>query len=606
MTANLEGLRESVVDICKRCDNDRTRMVDIVRAVQKKFGYVPGEAMEIIAEQISAYRVEVENVVTFYAFLSTEPKGKVVIRLCDDIIDRMVGLQEIEEAFTRELGIKVGETTQDSVFTLEYTPCIGMSDQAPAALINNVIVTDLTAEKVKKIVGILRDTEDPQALVTHYGEGNNSHRLVTSMVNNNIKREGEVIFSEYSRGKSLKQALAMSPMEVIRSIKAARLRGRGGAGFPTGMKWEFTRSAEGEDKTILCNADEGEPGTFKDRVLLTEYPDLLIEGMTISAYAIGAERGIIYLREEYAYLKDYLEEKLAKQREENLLGNDILGKKGFNFDIRIQMGAGAYVCGEETALISSCEGIRGDPKNRPPFPAQRGYLGTPTLVNNVETFDCIVHIIERGAGWFASIGSRDSTGTKLFSVCGDCKNPGVFEFPFGISLRELLKAAGAENTKAVQVGGPSGTLVGEEDFDRRLGYEDLATGGSIMVFNKDRSVLEIIDYFMDFFIDESCGYCTPCRVGNVLLKERLKSIINGRGEPSDIDYLKDISDTMIKASRCGLGQTAPNPILSLLNNFSSEYKNLLREKDSKYNPSFDVKEALAESEKIAGRESVVY
>jgi len=550
--------------------------------------------------------------VSFYSFFSAKPKGKVIIRLCNDIIDQLNGAELVGKAFVDELGIGFGQTTPNGTITLEHTPCIGMCDQAPAALVNDVVVTELSSDSARRLVRELQQHHDPRKLVHRLGDGNNGHELVHSMVMNNIRKKGPVVFAGFESGESLKKAIAMSPKEIIRDIKAARLRGRGGAGFPTGMKWEFTRAAPGEKKYILCNADEGEPGTFKDRVILTECPDLMFEGMTIAGYAIGAELGILYLRGEYAYLRAFLEQKLQERREAGLLGKEILGKNGFTFDIRIQMGAGAYICGEETALISSCEGLRGDPKNRPPFPAQKGYMGQPTVVNNVETFCCVARILEKGAPWFSQMGSQGSPGTKLLSVSGDCMSPGVYEVPFGIELREVLRLCGAEDAHAVQVGGPSGQMVAPKDFlswadgrpGRTICYDDLATGGSIMVFGPERDVLEVASAFMDFFIEESCGYCTPCRVGNVLLKERLDAIIAGKGELQDLDYLRELGETIKTMSRCGLGQTSPNPVLSTLKNFRSAYKARVKEHEEGMQPSFDISAALSAAEEVTGRQSV--
>jgi len=355
---------------------------------------------------------------------------------------------------------------------------------------------------------------------------------------------------------------------------------------------------------VLCNADEGEPGTFKDRVILTEQADMLFEGMTIGGYAVGASEGIVYLRGEYAYLRAYLEDVLLLRRDRGLLGENVCGREGFEFDIRIQMGAGSYVCGEETALISSCEGLRGDPKNRPPFPAQKGYLDCPTVVNNVETFCCVAKILEEGPASFCEHGSKGSSGTKLLSISGDCHLPGVYEVPFGIRLSEVLRMAGADQAAAVQVGGPSGQMVGPEAYERTICYDDLSTGGAMMVFGADRSPLEVAQAFMEFFIDESCGYCTPCRVGNVLLKERLDKIIEGKGEVADIAYLRDLAETVKTTSRCGLGQTSPNPILSTLKSFPKRYEESVGESTDGLRRSFDVRAALAESQAITGRESV--
>ncbi len=597
-----------VKEICSAYSCDSSRMMDILRDIQKRFGCVPEEVIDLIAGQVDVARVEVDSTVSFYAFFSKTPKGEVVIRLCNDIIDRMNGSDVIAEVFSRELGIEFGETTPDNKITLEYTPCIGMCDQAPSALVNEVVITDLSSDKVRSIVKTLKETGDPLKLVSRLGDGFNAHHLVKSMVHNCIRRKGKVVFAfaDCDPNAGLEKAISMSPVEVINVIKNARLRGRGGAGFPTGMKWEFTRGAEGNKKHVICNADEGEPGTFKDRVILTELSNLLFEGMTIAGYAIGAENGILYLRGEYAYLYDFLASVLNFRRKKGFLGSNILGKPGFNFDIRIQMGAGAYICGEETALISSCEGSRGDPKNRPPFPAQKGYLSSPTCVNNVETLCCVVRILDKGAAWFAEMGSMGSAGTKLLSISGDCQSPGVYEFPFGISVRELLREVGAINAVAVQIGGPSGQMIGEDDFDRTICYDDLATGGSVMVFGSERNILEAVKCFMDFFTEESCGYCTPCRVGNVLLKRCLENIIAGKGEPSDLDYLKDLGETIKTASRCGLGQTSPNPILTTLQNFRPVYEALVHEAKDGCRPSFDIHAVLKDAQNITGRKSVYF
>ena len=497
--------------------------------------------------------------VTFYAFLSEHKKGKVAIRLCDDIIDRHAGTQSVSKVFTQELGVELDQTSADGRFSLENTPCIGMSDQAPAALINDVVVTNLTPERARDIANALKAGQRPEELELPQGDGNNAHPLVQSTVNNNIRLGGDCLLSNVPDGAALKNALSMSRQSVIKEIDQSGLTGRGGAGFPTARKWQMAAKTKADKRFVFCNADEGEPGTFKDRVLLTERAELMIEGMTLAAYAIGSEEGMIYLRAEYAYLRAYLESVLQDRRDNGWLGSNIGGKDGFNFDIRIQMGAGAYICGEESALISSCEGLRGEPKNRPPFPVESGYLGYPTVVDNVETFCCAARILGRGSDWFSALGTEQSTGTKLFSVSGDCETPGVYELPFGTTVGELLEMAGGADASAVQVGGPSGEMINRSQFQRRLCNEDLPTGGSIMVFSAHRNLLEIVEYFMDFFIEESCGYCTPCRVGNVFLKMRLQKIRKGLCQRSDIDYLKDLGKTVAMTSRCGLGYYFSQP-----------------------------------------------
>jgi [NiFe] hydrogenase diaphorase moiety large subunit len=599
-----ETLERAVRDICQGVGNDRTRLMDIVRAVQARYGCVCDEAIDAIAGAVSIPRVEVESVVSFYAFLSKTQKGRIVIRLCNDVVDRMNGVERVAQALSEELGLKFGETSKEGAFTLEWAPCIGMCDQAPAAMVNDVIVTNLNTDKARELVRTLRKDPNPKKLVQHLGDGNNAHDLVQAMVTNNLRQRGPVIFADLEAGKAIKKAIVMSPQEVIRDVKTARLRGRGGAGFPTGMKWEFTRGAAGDRRVVVCNADEGEPGTFKDRVILTEAADLLFEGMTIAGYAIGADLGLLYLRGEYAYLKGYLEAVLAERRKKGLLGKAICGKAGFDYDIRIQMGAGAYVCGEETALLSSCEGKRGDPKNRPPFPAQKGYLDRPTTVNNVETFCCVARILDQGPGWFAQFGSKGSSGTKALSISGDCRRPGVYEVPFGITLAELLKLAGADNAAAVQVGGPSGQMVGPDAFARTICYDDLATGGSIVVFGPDRDLLAVAADYMEFFIDESCGYCTPCRVGNTLLLQRLNDIREGRGTPADLEYLEGLGATIKTMSRCGLGQTSANPVVTTLKNFRALYEAKVKAGTATFQPTFDLAKALKPSEGLTGRKSV--
>jgi [NiFe] hydrogenase diaphorase moiety large subunit len=383
-------------------------------------------------------------------------------------------------------------------------------------------------------------------------------------------RKGLVLFSEYTSGTAIAKAISMAREDIIFELRESKLKGRGGAGFPTSTKWMITAAASAEKKYIVCNADEGEPGTFKDRVLLLEYPALVFDGMVIGGYSIGAQIGILYLRGEYYYMLEFLENYLAEMRKKGFLGKDILGKKGFNFDIQIHLGSGAYVCGEETALIESLEGHRGEPRNRPPYPVNTGFQGCPTVVNNVETLSAIPHIILKSGQWFSTHGTDKSTGSKLFSISGDCDLPGVYELPWGITISEILDLVKAKSTKAVQVGGASGVCIPYAQFNRKLAYEDAATGGSIMIFNESRDILYILQNFMEFFVEESCGQCTPCRIGNVKLLEGVKKLRNGNYTFAEIRNLKELAQTMQVASKCGLGQSSPNSFLSVLDNFSAE------------------------------------
>lgn len=386
------------------------------------------------------------------------------------------------------------------------------------------------------------------------------------------KRKGPVLFSKYTRGEGIKKALSLGRDDILLEVRNSKLKGRGGAGFPTATKWMLTAAATGDEKFLVCNADEGEPGTFKDRVLLTEYPELVFDGMVIGGYVIGAKKGIVYLRGEYEYMLENLEDYLEQMRKDNLLGKKILGKD-FSYDIEIRLGAGAYVCGEETALIESLEGHRGESRNRPPYPVNTGYNNRPTSVNNVETLASIPHIIIKGGEWYATHGTDKSSGSKLFSVSGDCKKPGVYELPWGTTIKELLKLVEAEDTKAVQVGGASGVCLNASQFDRKIAYEDAATGGSIMIFNKNRDMLHILKNFMEFFVEESCGQCTPCRIGNVKLLEGVEMIERNEYTFDYIKKLKELGVTMQIASKCGLGQSSPNSFISILENFNDEILN---------------------------------
>jgi len=387
------------------------------------------------------------------------------------------------------------------------------------------------------------------------------------------QRTGPVLFSKYNRGDAIKKALDIGRENVLFEIKSSKLKGRGGAGFPTSTKWMLTAAAKAEEKFLVCNADEGEPGTFKDRVLLTEYPELVFDGMVVGGFTIGAKEGIIYLRGEYEYMKKFLEDYLEQMRKDNLLGNKILGVSDFNYDIKIRMGAGAYVCGEETALIESLEGNRGEARNRPPYPVNTGYNGRPTSVNNVETLAAAAHIVVKGGDWYAKVGTDKSSGSKLFSISGDCNKPGVYELPWGTKISELLKLVDAADTKAVQVGGASGVCIPASQFERTLAYEDIATGGSIMVFSKSRDMLKVLKNFMEFFVEESCGQCTPCRIGNVKLLEGVEMIEKGEFTFDYINKLKELGATMQVASKCGLGQSSPNSFISILENFKDEILN---------------------------------
>jgi len=588
--------------IIEKYHHDKTRLMDILIAIQSEFGFISKDTITLIAQELNMSEVDVEQTVSFYHFFSMKPTGKFSIYLNNSAVANMMGRAEVATAFEKEAGIKFGQVTSDGLIGLFETACIGMNDQEPAAIINNKIFTKLTSFRAKEIIRDIKEGKKIEEMFSaSYGDGANRDDSVKSVVSNNIRKIGPVLDPNYNVGEAIKKIITLSPEDVINEIKHSSIRGRGGAGFPTGLKWEFCRNAPGDKRYVFCNADEGEPGTFKDRVILTELPRLLFEGMVIAGYAIGASEGILYIRYEYKYLESYLEKILEGARKKNYLGKNIVGKKGFDFDIRIQFGAGAYVCGEESALIESAEGKRGEPRDRPPFPVEKGYLEMPTIVNNVETLCAAVKVILNGGDWYRKFGTSESTGTKLLSISGDCRYPGVYEIEWGFSVNDVLEMVGnLESVQAVQVGGPSGSLIGPDEFGRTLGYEDLATGGSLIIIGEHRDLLsDIVLNFMNFFIEESCGSCSTCRILPNVLKQRLEKILNARGVAQDIEDIVEWSK-YLKASRCGLGQTAANPLLTSIKNFRHLYESKIQTR-KEYDTGFDLLHAVKDACEVTGR-----
>lgn len=380
---------------------------------------------------------------------------------------------------------------------------------------------------------------------------------------NKMQEKINLIFSDCEVCEVVSQALAEDPEQILKMLLVSSLRGRGGAGFPTSLKWKFARQAPGDRKFVIVNADEGEPGTFKDREILEKVPYKVFAGMAICAHTIGAREGFIYLRGEYNYMRKTLEEQIQD------FHNKIAGK--LDFVIKIVSGAGAYVCGEETALIESMEGKRGEPRNKPPYPVTAGYLGCPTVVNNVETLVYVTMIMKMGPQHFASLGTQHSRGAKVFSISGDTPIPGIYELELGMSLAEFVELFGDGDTKAVQVGGAGGFCVPRKKFTETIiGFEGVPTGGSMMLFNSTRSMYNVLHNYLDFFCEESCGQCTPCRVGCQQLRKGIEEVKNHSLKPVHLDVLKKMTDTMRYASKCGLGQSVPNSFNSIIDNFREE------------------------------------
>ncbi|MDO8294724.1 MAG: NAD(P)H-dependent oxidoreductase subunit E [Gallionella sp.] len=577
--------------ILARYDHSPANLLQILREVQERSGYIHSRAVNYLSIKLHIPRVRIEGVATFYSFLHLQPQGEYRVLFSDNITDRMLGSQALMEQMCQQLWLQPGKVSEDGLVSINTTSCTGMCDQGPAMLVNGRAITRLTHQRVQEIGHLIRNRTPLADWPADFFR-----------VEDNIRRRGPLLDNTITPGDVLCAALALGGEKIVEVVKNSGLRGRGGAGFPTGLKWEACRNAPGAEHYVVCNADEGEPGTFKDRVLLTRQADLVFEGMTLCALAIGARHGYLYLRGEYRYLLEPLQAILQRRRDNNLLGSNILGQPGFDFDIAIHLGAGAYICGEESALIESLEGKRGVPRNRPPFPVTHGYLQQPTAVDNVETFCSAALAIQMGAENYRTIGTAKSSGSKLISVCGDCPRPGIYEYPFGVSVRQVLQDCGAVNTRAVQVSGPSGVCVAESEFDRKLGFEDLPTAGAFMVFDDSRDLFEVARNFVHFFAHESCGFCTPCRVGTSMLKATMDKIAAGLGSKYDLREIERLDQVLQTSSHCGLGRSACNPVLHTLKHFRPAYENRL--KSLEFKPAFDLDGALARARQMTGRDDV--
>jgi len=491
------------------------------------------------------------------------------------------------------LKVAPGEVRADGRVSVDTTSCTGLCDQGPALLINHhQVVTRLTPQRVEHMAALIEQQTPVGQWPAEW-----------SRVDDQIRLADVKLGPQPAPGAALAQAVARGPLAMLDEVKRAKLRGRGGAGYATGTKWQLCRNSPGQAHYVVCNADEGEPGTFKDRVLLTSYADAVIEGMTIAALVVGAKQGRIYLRGEYRYLLEHLHAVLQRRRSQGLLGTGIQGQVGFDFDIDIHVGAGAYVCGEESALIESLEGKRGTPRIRPPFPVERGYLDQPTTVNNVETFCAVTHIALQGAPWWSSIGTAQSTGTKIHSISGDCERPGIYEYPFGTRIGRILEDCGARNTQAVQVGGPSGVCLSASEFNRRVGFEDVPTAGAFMIFDRSRNMFEVARNFAHFFAHESCGFCTPCRVGTELVVRRLDKLQRGHGSSQDLDELYELDKLMHGATHCGLGAAACNPLRDTIAKFRPAYEQHLQ--SLHFVPGFDLDAELSQARLATARDDAL-
>lgn len=567
---------------------DRTQLLDCLWAFQNKHGYIRDEDVEACSKALGLSRIEIEGVISFYHFFHRQPVGEFTIYLNNSIISECKGFERVKEAFEKETGATFGGLDPSRQFGLFETACIGLSDQEPACLINFYPFTNLTTLKVKSIIAQLKQGAKPADICDEIPD---HIRFIPPP-------EKAIYFRPYHPGMALQQLKNYSPEALLEEITRSKISGMGGAFFPTGKKWELCRNEPANPKYIACNADEGEPGTFKDRVIMNALPGLMLEGMIIAGYAVGAPHGIIYLRAEYTWLKEKLDQTIRHFHRMNLLGKNVAGIEGFDFDIRIQMGAGSYVCGQETAMLNSMEGKRGEPRTRQFFPTEKGFLNLPTVVNNVETFCAAARVLELGADHFLQTGHPDFPGTKVLSISGDCRKPGIYEVEWGTTIKEILEMCQADDPYFIQLSGPSGECISMQETERKVMKGDLACGGSFMIFNKNRDLLNIMMNFTEFFKQESCGVCTPCRAGNFIIQRKLEKIAKGLAYPSDFKDIKEWGNIMKITSRCGLGKAATRSLITALDKFPDYFDSKVDHHKEGLNKEFDLARAVEEYERF--------
>jgi NADH-quinone oxidoreductase subunit F len=563
----------------------RHLLLPALHAIQSRVGWISEGALNYVCTRLTVPPADAWGVATFYALFSTTPRPQRVLHVCDDIACKCRGADELIEALEKEIGPEHHAPTGDQVevgkFAWVRSPCLGLCDQAPAAMLQEFGAEPRETPIVRATASVLGAAAVGSAGPFSAAENGPTapagaeHRLLTSRVG----RVDPASLHAYreSRGyAALARALEIGPASVIAEVTTSKLLGRGGAAFPTGRKWDAVASQPARPHYLVCNADESEPGTFKDRVLMEEDPFALVEAMTIAGFATGCELGYLYVRGEYPLARERIAGAIARARAAGLLGDDILGHR-VRFDIEVRRGAGAYICGEETALFNSIEGLRGEPRNKPPFPVAVGLFGKPTLVNNVETLMNVPHILLMGGQEFAKIGTPQSTGTRLFCVSGCVQKPGLYEAAFGITARDLLEMAGGtlpgRSLTTVLLGGAAGVFIRPDELDMRLTFEDTraakATLGSgvFMVLDDSVNLDGILLRIAAFFRDESCGQCVPCRVGTVRQEEALHRIGAGKtrgGIGTEVALLDEVGAAMRDASICGLGQTAYSAIESAI------------------------------------------
>lgn len=555
-----------ISEIAGQYGREPKAVLEVLREIDSRHGGLTPEEITDAAHALQLPAHHAFGVASFYSMLSLQPR-KNVLRVCDGPVCWLKRASETRHAFDSVL-------SADPDWTVERTSCLGLCDRAPAVLVNQEQAGPVAPQDAEKVC------QGWRGIPTDYSQARPGE--VRVMMANAGKIDPDSIQSalEYGAYKGLQRALTLSPEEVLGEVETSGLTGRGGAGFPVGRKWRFVAQAERTPKYILCNADESEPLIFKDRVLMDTNPHQLLEGMAIAGYACGANEGFIYIRGEYTGQAERLERAIHQAEESNWLGNDIQGS-GYSFHVHVHLGAGAYICGEETALIESLEGKRGEPRLRPPYPPTFGYMGFPSLVNNVESFSAVPAILSNGAAWYKGLSNYAATGTKLYMILGHVNNPGLFEAPFGLTLRQVVDEFGGgmlagSTFKFALTGGAAGTIVPPSLLDIPMDYASGQKGvglgaGAFLICDQSVSVVAFLREELRFFAAESCGKCTPCRVGTYRSFEILSRMTEGKGQPGDVAELKALSKVMFDSSFCGLGQSVPIPMNSALSHFEDEF-----------------------------------
>jgi NADH-quinone oxidoreductase subunit F len=574
----------------------RDLLLPALHALQARAGWISEGGLTYVCQRLTVPPAEAFGVATFYAMFSVEPRPKTVVHVCDDIACRVGGAKELIEGLTAEMGAE-GEPTADGSTIWLRSPCIGMCDRTPAVLVqrageglHDIAIGSATTGVVQDELAMPSPGSAfarlPAVRVDEGRDERSSSFTFTAgaVVQQppeqlRLLRRIPVVdptslddYRSHGGYQALRRAVELGPERTIGEVTEARLLGRGGAAFPTGVKWKAVAEQPARPHYFVANADESEPGTFKDRVLMESDPFSVIEALTIAGYATGSEQGYVYIRGEYPLATEHLRHAIEECRRRGLLGDDVMGE-GFRFDVQLRRGAGAYICGEETALFNSIEGKRGEPRNKPPFPVQRGLFGKPTGINNIETLVNVLEILRVGGAAYAEIGTEGSTGPRLFCVSGTVARPGLYEVESGVTLRDVLELAGGVvgTPKAVLLGGAAGGFVTPDQLDIRLTFEDARSGGYtlgsgvVMAFNGSVDLVDIVLRIARFFRDESCGQCVPCRVGTVRQEEALHRLVSGRtiGSPEqEVALIDEIAQVMRDASICGLGQTAANAVQS--------------------------------------------